>query len=131
MNYKYYLNSQFAGCRLLAETYDEHRKRDVRVYMVPGQFDVVGVCDGTDSWVAPAIINPFSCDVLGMLKRIASGEDIPPFRNGKAKGQLDLPLAGSPRRRLTTCTEEPKPRRRLQTTAEPVASTRRKLNASA
>lgn len=75
MNYKYLINNHFGSCVLLAKTRDEYRKRDVRVYALPGEFDYVGVADGTDAWVAPVVADPFSCNIKRIL------ED---YRNGKA-----------------------------------------------
>lgn len=100
MNFKSYLNSHFSGCRLLAETYDTHRSRNVKVFMLPGEFQVVGVSDGVDAWVAPTIINPFSCDVVGLLKRIASGETVEVVRNTPTGRPVTQPaLQELPRRR--------------------------------
>lgn len=62
-----YFNNFFGGCQLLAEAYDQHRKRDVRIYLIPGTVDVVGVTDTVDCWVCPTNISPFSVDVKAIL----------------------------------------------------------------
>jgi hypothetical protein len=67
-NYKHYMNSNYAGCRLLAETYDRHRNRDVRIYALPGLVDVVGITDGVDKWIAPARNELFSVPALDLLR---------------------------------------------------------------
>lgn len=70
-----YFKNHWEGCRLLAEARDNHRNRDVRIYMVPGEFDIVGVSDGTDAWVAPVAIDPFSVSVKRILEDIREGKD--------------------------------------------------------
>lgn len=75
--YQYYLKNGFDSCRLLAVTRDVHRNRDVRVYMIPGEFDYVGVNDGVDKWIAPVIANPFSVDVRKLLAAVAAGSTTP------------------------------------------------------
>ena len=70
-----YFKNHWEGCRLLAEARDNHRNRDVRIYMVPGEFDIVGVSDGTDAWVAPVAIDPFSVSVKRILEDIRAGKD--------------------------------------------------------
>lgn len=82
MSYKHHLTSHWAGCRLLAETRDHCRKRDVRLYLIPGEFDHIGVTDGTDAWVAPANVHSlFGVDVRVLLQRIRSGEDVKPVQS--------------------------------------------------
>lgn len=72
-----YMNSGFAGCRLLAYTRDECRHRDVRLYQVPGYEDVVGVADGTDSWIAPVSANIMSVNVRRLLDDLQAGIPLP------------------------------------------------------
>lgn len=72
-DYKHHMKSHFAGCRHLANAYDPHRQRDVKLFHIPGDFTVVGVDDGTDSWIAPTMCNPFSVDVVKLYERIRSG----------------------------------------------------------
>lgn len=74
MNYKHYINGHFGGCVLLAKARDVYRDRDVQVFAIPGEFDHVGVTDGTDAWIAPVIADPFSCNIQRVLEE---------FRNGK------------------------------------------------
>lgn len=62
-----YFANHFGGCQLLAEAHDQHRARDVRIYLIPGTVEVVGVTDGVDCWVCPTSISPFSVDVKGIL----------------------------------------------------------------
>lgn len=66
--------SGFAGCRLLANAHDNARNRDVRLYQVPGEFDYIGVTDGHESWIAPAVASVFSVNVRRMLDDIQAGK---------------------------------------------------------
>lgn len=75
MNVKNLINSHFSTCRLLAEAYDPYRKREVKLYALPGEFSYVGVSDSTDAWVAPASASIFSVDVVRLLDKIRAGED--------------------------------------------------------
>lgn len=77
MSYKQFINSNFAGCRLLAETRDIHRNRDVRVYMLPTDRDHVGVSDGVDCWIAPVVADPFQVDVRKLIADIDCGVERP------------------------------------------------------
>lgn len=54
---RYFLN-HFSDCRLIVEGFDEHRQRKVQVRLIPGEFDVVGISDGVDAWVAPVTVAP-------------------------------------------------------------------------
>ena len=73
MNFKHYMTSHYAGCRLVARGFDPHRERDVRMYQIPGTMEVLGVDDGTDRWIAP-LTSPFLAVVLKALRDEASGE---------------------------------------------------------
>lgn len=75
MSFKYHINNHFSGCRLLAKTWDVYRMREVSVFMLPGTFDHVGVCDSTDAWVAPVAADPFKVNVRELLGKIQSGEN--------------------------------------------------------
>jgi hypothetical protein len=68
-----FMNSHFSGCQLLAKTRDLCRQRDVSVFRIPGEVECVGVSDGTDSWIAPVIANPFSFDLIKLFKDFADG----------------------------------------------------------
>lgn len=71
-----YVRSNFSACRHIADARDQHRERDVRIYMMPGEFDHVGVHDGTDSWIAPVIADPFSIDIKRTLQDIREGKPV-------------------------------------------------------
>jgi hypothetical protein len=58
MRYNKHFANHFSSCRLLATGHDPHRNRDVQVRQLPGEFDVVGVTDGVDAWVAPITVAP-------------------------------------------------------------------------
>lgn len=128
MSFKYHINNHFSGCRLLAKTWDVYRMREVSVYLLPGTFDHVGVCDSTDAWVAPVAADPFKVNIREILGKIQAGESPAPVvlsptgRNltGQGPELQDLPKA---RRRLG---DDPPQRRRLQ--AEVPTTTRRRLS---
>lgn len=69
-----YFASGFAGCRLLAEAFDHCRNRQVKIYQVPGEFDFVGISDGHETWIAPAVASVFSVNVRQILDDIKAGK---------------------------------------------------------
>lgn len=87
MRFNEYLSSHFRSCRLLAEGHDPHRGRDVTLHQIPGTFDVVGVFDGVDAWVAPVLINPFGANVQALLRRIQDGEQVAPVLRARTADQ--------------------------------------------
>lgn len=95
MSYKHFLNSHWSGCRLLAETHDHCRRRPVKLYAVPGNFDYVGVTDGTDAWVAPANVQGgvFGVDVRELLRRLQAGEDVQSVATGRQRVRVHAPPA--------------------------------------
>lgn len=125
MSFKYHINNHFSGCRLLAKTWDVYRMREVSVFMLPGTFDHVGVCDSTDAWVAPVAADPFKVNVRELLGKIQSGEnpavaitsptgrnltDHRPEPQEYPKERRRLGSSSAPRRRLQQ--DCPSPRRR-------------------
>lgn len=75
-NFAHYFNSRFAGCRLLAKAYDQHRNRDVSIYQIPGQVDCVGVSDTIDRWIAPVSPELFSVNIHQLMRDLQSGVDV-------------------------------------------------------
>lgn len=71
-----HMTSHFSSCRLLATSHDHCRQRNVRIYMLPGEFTVVGVSDGTDAWIAPVAADPFSVHVGRILQGIQEGKEV-------------------------------------------------------
>lgn len=125
MSFTYHINNHFSGCRLLAKTWDVYRMREVSVFMIPGTFDHVGVCDSTDAWVAPVAADPFKVNVRELLGKIQSGEnpavaitsptgrnltDHRPELQELPKERRRLGSSSAPRRRLQQ--DGPSPRRR-------------------
>lgn len=96
MGYRNWINCHFDNCRLLANAYDEHRNRAVRVFMMPGVFDVVGVSDGVDAWVAPVIADPFSVSVKRILDDIQAGKDPAVESKGRRRVHLLQPVIEQP-----------------------------------
>lgn len=82
-----YFANHFGGCQLLAEAHDQHRARDVRIYLIPGTVEVVGVTDGVDCWVCPTSISPFSVDIKNILERLQEGTIRLPVRAPGMPGQ--------------------------------------------
>lgn len=109
-----YMSSHYSGCKLIAESEDLFRKRPVRLYLIPGEFEVIGVSDGTDAWIAPVVPQCFRVDVADIVKRIRAGESVPVIRTAS-------------RRRVTLVEEEPEPapRRRVLLEEEPQPRRRR------
>ncbi len=87
--YNVMMNSHFSSCVLLAKAHDPYRNRDVQIRMIPGDFSIVGVTDGTDAWICPTSIDPFGINLEKILDTI---------RNGGAPPKVDL--AVTPRHRI-------------------------------
>lgn len=80
MKYNHFFESHFSGCLHIAGYHDPHRNRDVKIFMVPGDHSVVGVCDGVDAWIAPANImvpghsgGPGKVDLVEILQSVRDG----------------------------------------------------------
>lgn len=90
MPFNHYLNAHFkqSECILIARARDECRNRDVCLYALPDRFDVVGVTDGVDAWIAPAVPGPFygnaTADCADIMRRLKAGEPIPPVPGVRA-----------------------------------------------
>lgn len=103
---------------LLANARDEHRDRDVRLYLMPGEFDTVGVTDGTDAWVAPVIADPFSVNIARLMQDVRDGKIIKPNEASRKRHRI-LILPPDP---------EPRARVKIASSSEPTASARRRIN---
>lgn len=121
--YNHYFQSHFAGCLLLANAFDPHRNRQVELRMLPGEFEIVGVSDGTDAWIAPVSGDPFSVSVKRILENIRNGK-MPAQQRQRARVLIDVaedapPASGKARRRVEFIeptqppAQEAKPRRRV------------------
>lgn len=73
MRYNRHFENHFGSCVLLAKTHDPYRDRDVQLRLIPGEFDVVGVTDGTDAWVAPVSGDPFSLGISRIIESVRAG----------------------------------------------------------
>lgn len=107
-----YMTSHFGACRLLAESYDLFRKRPVRIFLIPGEFEVVGVTDGTDAWIAPVSPQCFRVDVADLVKRVRAGEAVEVSRGSVGRRVLLNDEAQEQPKRRKLIEEEPQPRRR-------------------
>jgi len=77
MRFNHFFANHFAGCRLLVTGRDKHRDREVKVYALPGEFDIVGITDTIDAWIAPAnaLNSPLIQTAAAQLAKIRAGED--------------------------------------------------------
>lgn len=71
-----HMRSHFRDCRLIHEGFDPNRQREARYFALPGEFDLIGYSDGTDSFMIPAKNNPFlATQIHRALASILAGED--------------------------------------------------------
>lgn len=75
MKYNDDMKHHFDGRRLLAEAFDMHRNREVRIYMLDGTWEYVGVTDGVDAWIAPVVAEPFSVNLQRIFDAIRDGKN--------------------------------------------------------
>jgi hypothetical protein len=116
--FNHYFQNQFAGCVVLAIGRDEGRDRDVRIVALPGEFSVVGLCDGTDTWVAGvnSMGSPLIAQAAARLKMLADGT-------------LHLtPTPGARRRITVSLDDDPPPPPRVKLVAVDEPTPRRRLN---
>lgn len=101
-----YFANNFSGCRLLAYARDPHRGRDISIYQMPGFVEEVGVTDGVDKWICPVIANPFSVNIIDLMRHVLAGEPIPtPVKPGVGKTSRRAVIGEEP-------ANTPKPARR-------------------
>lgn len=80
MKYNRYFANHFRDCRLLVTGHDPHRQRQVEVRLIPGEWDVVGVSDGIDAWVAPVVVaSPLFDKARVVMADIRAGKDPKPM----------------------------------------------------
>ena len=80
MKYNVYFANHFRDCRLLVRGYDPHRQRQVEVRLIPGEWDVVGISDGVDAWVAPVVVaSPLFDKARAVMADIRAGKDPKPL----------------------------------------------------
>lgn len=121
-----FINSHFqgSGCRLIARAYDKCRDRRVTLHAIPGYYDCVGVTDGTDAWIAPAVTGPFMETSTGncaeIMRCLQAGEALPPVpdwpdspkRSRVALDDDDTPPRAPTRSRIALDDETPTRRTR-------------------
>lgn len=114
-----YFANHFGSCRLLAYARDPHRERDVKLYVIPGHWDCVGVTDGTDCWIAPSVKGHLcfkNVDVWQLLADLHDGK-LPTPKPLQARRRLlidDEPAptpAPAPRVRRRISEDDPQPQR--------------------
>lgn len=125
-----FINTHFegSGCRLIARAFDKCRQRRVKLYAVPGYWDVVGVSDGTDAWIAPASAGLFMETATGncadLMRRLQAGDELPPvpeWPDSPKRGRVALeddeepkPRPTKPRARVSLEEDEPTTPRRTR-----------------
>lgn len=101
--YKHHFENHFASCILLAYARDPYRNRDVQLRALPGEFDHVGVSDGTDSWIAPVAGDPMRVGVARILENLRLGIMPKPEKPVQGRRQrahlIEQPPAPTPRPR--------------------------------
>ena len=68
-----HFNNNFGSCRCIAKAWDHCRNRDVSIYQIPNEIEVVGIHDGTDSWVAPVRDEIFSVPIAKLMDELRAG----------------------------------------------------------
>lgn len=100
--YNHHFQNHFSSCRLLAKAHDPYRQRNVELRMLPGEFDVVGVTDGTDAWVAPVAGDPFRVNIARLIEDVRNGRK-PEIRKPRIRvveaSEPEIPTT-KPRRRI-------------------------------
>ncbi len=90
-NFKYHMNNRFSGCLHIATTHDPYRGREVKVYMLPGDYEIVGVSDGVDVWVAPVAAEPFhnfGVRVRDLLQAVRAGTFTAPIQGNPVRRRI-------------------------------------------
>lgn len=115
------MNSHFSGCRLLARARDTSRNRDVSLHQIPGHWDVVGVSDGVDAWIAPCAAGPFfktaTGNVVDIMRRLQAGEpvaevpDAPRAKRARVQMDDDEPAPRPAKRARVIEEAQPEPKR--------------------
>lgn len=119
--YNTLINTHFSGCRLLAEGHDQHRNRPVKVFMIPGDFTIVGITDTVDSWIAPTSVAP--SDLFDKVRRVLHD-----FQNGK---NIEVAHVGKPRIRVAAEPQQQttqRPRKTIVVDEAPTTTTRRRIH---
>lgn len=81
-----HMNSHFKGLKLLAQYHDEHRKREVRIYEIPGHDGDVGFTDGVESWIG------WRMDYLKIIEKQAGTVQQVPRRAILRRPVVDAPV---------------------------------------
>lgn len=115
--YNNYFANDFGSCRLLAYAFDHCRNRQVRIFLMPGEIECVGISDGTDKWIAPVSDTLFSVNIKNMLRDLQDGiplpHPVPPQPKGIRKRSVLIGADPPARKRRHLLTEnQPQPRSR-------------------
>lgn len=86
--------NHFSSCLLLARAHDPYRQREVQLRLLPGEFDYVGITDGTDAWIAPVAGDPFSVGIKRILDELRQGKmpTVPAALVRRERKQLVAPV---------------------------------------
>lgn len=107
MKYNRHFQDHFRSCQLLKTGHDPHRNRRVEIRFIPGEYEVVGITDGTDAWVAP-VSTGFLEDVRKLLERIRAGDRIEPIYEAPKKSRERVKLSDEVIAPLLDGTEKPR-----------------------
>jgi hypothetical protein len=102
VKFNHYFANHFRDCRLLVTGFDPHRQREMRVHLIPGEFDYVGVTDGVDAWIAPSSVAPSDLfeKVRAALADIRAGREPKPAGSTRRRVLIDDDPQPSPTGRL-------------------------------
>lgn len=119
MKYNHLFDSRFSGCLHLASYHDPHRNRNVKIFMIPGDHEVVGVSDGVDAWIAPANImvpghsgGPGKIDLVAILHSVRAGTFKGPAAAKIPRRMIRLESAAQPGQQETKAPAEVRTTRR-------------------
>lgn len=129
-DFKYHIGNKFSSCKLIGKGIDPHRGRDVKLFHMPGDFQYVGVFDGTDAFIAPVNIDPYSAGIMRAFDDIRAGKEIVVQELAKprvrVRQQRELPL-GLPEPPQAS----PKPRDRVLAAPTPQNASRERVRVRA
>lgn len=120
--FNHYMNTHFSGCVLLMQMLDAGRGRTMSFYQIPGEWDLAGITDGTDSFVVPTTTaDPTSAKLKKILEDLRNGKqpEITPLLRRRAVAAPEAAAQASngpsaPLQRRTLAAPPPAPAAGLQ-----------------
>ncbi len=108
-DWKHHISTHFSACRLIANAHDHCRHREVKLWLVPNEWENVGVSDGVDAWIAPVSASIFSVNVLRLIQDFQKGIPFPKSDIPSQKIKR-VPLLNQPRQRVRLLVDTPAPK---------------------